>query len=100
MSILSNHALACITAFLDRRGFAEHQFGLSRSVSENAHNSLFGSHFAYLSFLTLKAPITTAADDKFCDIFPDLRYIYGMILHENRLPADDSHEISCLICDF
>ena len=21
-----------------------------------------------------------------------------MILHENRLPADDSHEISCLIC--
>ena len=23
-----------------------------------------------------------------------------MILHENRLPADDSHEISCLICHF
>ena len=23
-----------------------------------------------------------------------------MILHENRLPADDSHEISCLICYF
>ena len=21
-----------------------------------------------------------------------------MILHENRMPADDSHEISCLIC--
>ena len=23
-----------------------------------------------------------------------------MILHENRLPADDSHEISCIICYF
>ena len=23
-----------------------------------------------------------------------------MILYENRLPADDSHEISCLICYF
>ena len=23
-----------------------------------------------------------------------------MILNENRLPADDSHEISCLICYF
>ena len=47
--------------------------------------------------LTLKATITTAADDKFCNIFPNLRQKYGMILHENRLPADDSHEISCLI---
>ena len=47
--------------------------------------------------LTLKAPLTTAADVKFCDIFPNFRQIYGMILHENRLPADDSHEISCLI---
>ena len=45
--------------------------------------------------LTLKAPITTA-DDKFCDIFPNFRK-KGMIFHENRLPADDSHEISCLI---
>ena len=23
-----------------------------------------------------------------------------MILHENRLPAEDAHEISCLICYF
>ena len=23
-----------------------------------------------------------------------------MIFHENRLPADDSHEISCIICYF
>ena len=50
--------------------------------------------------LTLKAPITTAADDKFWDIFPNFRQKQGMILHENRLPADDSHEISCLICYF
>ena len=50
--------------------------------------------------LTLKAPITTAADDKFCVIFSNFRKKYGMILHENRLPADDSHEISYLICYF
>ena len=43
---------------------------------------------------TLKAPITTAA---FSDIFPSFRQKLG-ILHENRLPADDSHEISCFIC--
>ena len=23
-----------------------------------------------------------------------------MLFHENRLPADDSHEITCLICYF
>ena len=50
--------------------------------------------------LTLKAPIRTAADDKFCDIFPNFRQKKGMILHENRLPADDSHEISCLLGHF
>ena len=33
--------------------------------------------------LTLKAPIMTA-----------------IIFHENCLPADDSHELSCLICNF
>ena len=27
--------------------------------------------FECIKFLTLKAPITTAADDKFCDIFPN-----------------------------
>ena len=48
--------------------------------------------------LTLKEPITTAADDKFCDIFSNFRKEEGIILHENRLPADDSHEISYLIC--
>ena len=44
------------------------------------------------------APITTAADDKICDIFSNFQKKKGMISHENRLPADDSYEISCLIC--
>ena len=48
--------------------------------------------------LTLKAPITTEADDKLCNTFPNLRKKIGIIFHENRLPADDSPEISCLIC--
>ena len=50
--------------------------------------------------LALKEPITTTGDDKFCDIFPTFLQKQGMIFHENRLPADDSHEISCLICYF
>ena len=33
----------------------------------------FHKHPPFLIHLTLKAPITTAADDKFCDIFPSLR---------------------------
>ena len=33
--------------------------------------------------LTLKAPITAAADKKFWDIFPNFRQKKGMILHEN-----------------
>ena len=40
--------------------------------------------------LNLKASITTAADDKFCEIFPNFRKKLCMIFHENRLP-DDSH---------
>ena len=59
-----------------------------------------GLNISIAAALTLKAPITTAADDKFCDIFPCFRKKSGMIFHENRLPADDSHEISCLICYF
>ena len=50
--------------------------------------------------LVLKAPIATAADDTFCDIFPKFQKKKGMIFHENRLPADDSHEILYLICYF
>ena len=49
------------------------------------------------SALILKAPIMTAADDKFCDIFLNFRKIEGMIFHENRLPAEDSHEICHLL---
>ena len=52
------------------------------------------------TLLSLKAPITTAADDKFCNIFSSFRQKEGMIFHENRLPADDFHEISCLIYYF
>ena len=47
--------------------------------------------------LSLKAPITTAADNKFFNVFPKFKKKLGMIFHENLLPADDSHEISCLI---
>ena len=46
--------------------------------------------------LNLKAQITTAADNKFCDIFPNFRQKYCTIFPENRLPGD-SHEISCLV---
>ena len=38
--------------------------------------------------MTLKAPITTAADDKLCDICPKFRKEIGMIFHEK----------SCFIC--
>ena len=48
--------------------------------------------------LTLKAPTIIAADDnfKFCWFFKKKKK-YGMLLHEDRLLADDSHEISYLI---
>ena len=51
--------------------------------------------------LTLKAQITTAADDNFCDIFAiffDKKI--GFIFHENCLPADDSQEIASLFVIF
>ena len=47
--------------------------------------------------LTLKAPITPAADNKFCDKYPNFLKKTGMIFHENCLPADGSREISCLL---
>ena len=50
-----------------------------------------------ITALTFKAPITTAADDKFCDIFTNYQQKEGIILHENRLLADDCQEISFLI---
>ena len=53
---------------------------------------------AQMSSLTLKAQIRTAADVKIHDNFPNFRKIKGMIFYENCLLADDSHEISFLIC--
>ena len=50
--------------------------------------------------LTLKASNTTAADEKFCNIYSSLQHKQGMVFHENGVPADDSREISCLICYF
>ena len=50
----------------------------------------------YELFLTLKAPMTTAADNKFCEIILNFEKEKGMIFNENCLPADNSHEISCL----
>ena len=41
----------------------------------------------------LRAPLTAAAEDKFCDIFLENK---TLTLHVNHLPADDSHEILCL----
>ena len=35
-----------------------------------------------------------------CDTFPSFRQKKGTIFRENRLPADDSHGISYLICYF
>ena len=63
-------------------------------------DSIYNVKFQKHHMLTLIAPIPTAADDKFCDIFSNFRKKYGMIFHENRLPSDDSHEIACLICYF
>ena len=42
---------------------------------DSDQGSDLGSHCLslYLIFLTLKAPITTEADDKFCDIFPNFQ---------------------------
>ena len=56
---------------------------------------LFESSTAYITKLTLKASITIAADDKFCDIFPSFRkkIRYG-------ISRDDSLEIAYLICYF
>ena len=51
-------------------------------------NILLDVHDKCYVLLTLKAPFITAADDKSCNVFP------------NFLPADDSHEISCLIVIF
>ena len=45
-----------------------------------------------VQLLTLKAPITTAADDNFLK--------KSIIFHEDRLSSDNSHEISCFFVIF
>ena len=42
---------------------------LKSTISMGTHNILFLAE----KFLTLKAPITTAADDKFWNIFPNFQ---------------------------
>ena len=63
------------------------------------HNYAISTKMAHAGSLTVKVPITTVADDKCCGIFPNFRK-KGIIFNENCLPADNSHEISCLICSF
>ena len=46
-------SLACVTAFFDGRGFAEHHFNRLWSVSENANNGKFVSNYEYLFILKL-----------------------------------------------
>ena len=58
--------------------------GIQIALKESPLSALAGKE------LTLKTPVTTAADDKFCNIFPHFRQKEGMKLHENRLPAEDS----------
>ena len=45
-------------------------------------------------------PFTTAADDKFRNIFPNFRKKEGMIFHENHLKAGNSHEYHALFVVF
>ena len=59
------------------------QTGWIKGLSE----STLGAHLTLLvlviHMLTHKASI--AADDKFCDVFPNFRQKEGMILHENLM---------------
>ena len=48
--------------------------------------------------LTIKEPITTAADNKFFDIFSNL--LKKIMYDISSESADVSHEISCLLCYF
>ena len=73
---------------------------LKKQTTYSKQNILTGQGLNIEINLTLKAPITPAADNKFCDIFPNFQKKLGMLFHENRLLADDSHPISCLICYF
>ena len=53
--------------------------------------------FLATMYKTLEAPITTAVDANF---FRHLSQFSKKIFHEDRMLADDSHEILCLFCNF
>ena len=73
--------------------FMEKSFFLKKIVSRWQKDNRKNLSGLFVLYLTLKAPITAAADYKFRYTFPNFWQKYGMVLHENRLPADDSHEI-------
>ena len=50
--------------------------------------------------LTLKRQSRLQLTTDLATSFPIFKNKIGTISHENHLPADDSHEISCLICYF
>ena len=77
----ANHA---ICSFIDSSGYASGPIRICLFID-------------YI-IITLKVPITTAAEGKCLHIFPNFQKKKGMIFHENRLLADNSHEISNLIC--
>ena len=90
-----------------RRIISWNKLSLS-SITISGGNKLFdtGKTFEYV-LVKPKAPIMTAADDKFCDIFPYFRkkkitrgMLFRMIFHENRLSADDSHKYHALFVFF
>ena len=60
---------------------------LSLLVGTTVVHSCFNYMLTVMFMINLKAPITTEADDKFCDIFPSFR---------KKIRCD----ISCLICYF
>ena len=67
---------------------------ISKFIIYRAHSDKAYLSLGLLSPLTLKRHLEFAADDnfKFCCFFKNNKS--GMIFHENRLLADDSHEIS------
>ena len=58
-----------VSYYKDTNAFAK-MFGIAFFIGAHI---IFALRFYCIEFLTLKAPITTAADDKFCEIFPNFR---------------------------
>ena len=104
LKILLKHCLNLVhwnAHNLGKKSFQYHKSLVRKKMKlKSGHLELRFSVYTLWDILTLKEPITTAADDKFCDVFPNFRQKEGMIFHENCLSAEDSHEQSCLICYF